>query len=204
MIEGQFDLFLGGHELIEGAVPGLELPEMDPDPLVLVPVGHEPPAPAIADEIGLQPAGQAVFAGRAGEAIGDQDEGPVGERHALGLAQRRVEDGPEPELVEQGAEGEDWPPGGGIEDIEIVVRICLRVGIVAEQAFQLGEHFGEQIHAAQIGDGALLDLAVVAIGFDDADILVHRAAGGPDFDGSEVHVVKYHDELTGNQAKKFG
>ena len=172
MIEGHLDLVLGGYELIEGAVPGLELLEMDPDPLVLVPVGHESPAPAIADEVGLQPAGQAVFAGGPGEAIGDQDERPVREWHALGLAQRRVEDGPEPELVEQGADSQDRPPGGGIEDIEIVVPRCPRVGLIAEQTFQFGEDFGEQIHAAQIGHGALLDLAIVAIGFDDADILV--------------------------------
>jgi hypothetical protein len=51
---------------------------------------------------------------------------------------------------------------------------------MAEQAFQLWEDFREQVLAAQIGNGALLDLAVVAIGFDDADVLVNRAAGGPD------------------------
>jgi hypothetical protein len=39
----------------------------------------------------------------------------------------------------------------------------------------------------------LLDLAIVAIGFDDTDILVDRAVRGPDFDGSEVHVAEYHD-----------
>ena len=64
---------------------------------------------------------------------------------------------------------------------------------MAEEALELGKQLDEQIFAAQVGEGALLDLAVVAIGFDDADILVDRAVGGPDFDGSEVHVVKYHD-----------
>ena len=38
MIESDLDLFLGGHELIEGAIPGLQLPEVDPDSLVPVPV----------------------------------------------------------------------------------------------------------------------------------------------------------------------
>ena len=71
MIEGHLDLFLGGHELIEGAVPGLELLEVDPDSLVLVPIGNEPAAPAIAEEVSLQPAGQAMFAGGADEPIGD-------------------------------------------------------------------------------------------------------------------------------------
>ena len=47
----------------------------------------------------------------------------------------------------------------------------------------------------------MLDLAVVAIGLDDADILVDRATGGPDFDGSQVHVVKYHDKYRRNQGQ---
>jgi hypothetical protein len=64
---------------------------------------------------------------------------------------------------------------------------------LTEPAFQLGEQFGEQVFAAQVGDGALLDLAVVAIGFDDADVLVNRTTGGPDLDSSQVQVVKYHD-----------
>ena len=34
---------------------------------------------------------------------------------------------------------------------------------------------------------------MVANGLDDADIVVDRAIGGPDFDGSQVHVVKSHD-----------
>ena len=66
MIKGHLDLLLGGHELVEGAVPGLELLEVDPDSLVLVPVGHEPAAPAIAEEVGLQPAGQADVRWRGG------------------------------------------------------------------------------------------------------------------------------------------
>ena len=81
--------------------------------------------------------------------------------------------------------------------------MCLGVDLMAEQTFQLGENLGEQVFAAQIGNGALLDLAVVAIGFDDADVLVNRAAGGPDFDGSEVHVVKYHDATGGNQGENW-
>jgi hypothetical protein len=64
---------------------------------------------------------------------------------------------------------------------------------LAEQSLELGQHFRAEILAAEVGEGALLDLAVVAIGFDDTDILVDRAIGGSDFDGSEVHIAKYHD-----------
>ncbi len=94
VIQGQLDLLLGGDELIQRAVSTLELLEMDLDPLVLVPARHEAPALSVADEDGLQPAGQAVFTGRADQAIGDQHERPVGEGYTLGLAQSRVEDGP--------------------------------------------------------------------------------------------------------------
>ena len=137
MIEGHLDLLLGGHELVEGAVPGLELLEVDPDSLVLVPVGHEPAAPAIAEEVGLQPAGQAMFAGGPDESIGDQDERPIGERHALSLTERRVEDGPQPELVEQGPHDEDRPPGGGVEDVGVFGLGGVR-SVPAEEPLELG------------------------------------------------------------------
>jgi hypothetical protein len=67
------------------------------------------------------------------------------------------------------------------------------MGILAEQALKLGKQLHEQVLAAQLGEGALLDLAVVAKGLDDADIFIDRAVGGPDFDGSELHVDEYHD-----------
>ena len=113
-----------------------------------------------------------MFAGRPDQPIGDEDERPVREWHTFGLTELRVEDGPEPELVEQGADGQDRPPGRGIEDVKIVIPRCLGVDLMAEQTFQFGEDRGKQVLAAQIGNSALLDLAVVAIGFDDADVLV--------------------------------
>ncbi len=63
------------------------------------------------------------------------------------------------------------------------------------------EDLSKKVLATQVGEGALLNLAVVANGLDDADIVVDRAIGGPDFDGSQVHVVKYHDGNRGNQGQ---
>jgi hypothetical protein len=94
-------------------------------------------------------------------------------------------------LVEQGADGEGRPPGGGIEDVGIGGPGFGR--IAAEESAELGEDLDEEVLAAEVGEGALLDLAGLAEGLDDADVLVEGAAGGPDFDGSQVHVVKYHD-----------
>ena len=54
-----------------------------------VPMGDESPAPAITEEVSLQPAGQTVFAGGPDKAIGDQDERPIGERHILSLTKLR-------------------------------------------------------------------------------------------------------------------
>ncbi len=178
--------------MIEGAIPGLKLLEMNPDPLMPVPARHEPPPLTIADEIGLQPPSQAVLAGGTDEAIGDQYERPVSKRHALGLAQSLVEDGPEPKLIEQGPDDKHRPPGRGVEDVG-VFGLGEVWAVLAEQPLELGQDLNQEILAAEVGEGALLDLAAVAIGFDDADILVDRAAGGANFDGSQVHVVKYHD-----------
>ena len=193
VIKSQLDPSLGGHELIERSIPGFQLAEVNADSLGLVPAGNEPSAPSITDEVGLQPAGQAVFASGMNQAIGDQNKGPVGKRHPSGFAQCRVQDGPQSQLVKEGPDRKDWSPGGGIDDVQIVGVGGLRAGVLAQQTLELGEDFGEEVFATQVSDGALLDLAVLAIGFDDTDILINRAAGGSDFDGSQVHVVKYHD-----------
>ena len=81
----------------------------------LVPMGDEASALAVADEVGLEPAGQAMLAGRGDESVGDEHEGAVGEGNAFGLPEVLVEDRPEAQLVEQGADDEDRSPGGGID-----------------------------------------------------------------------------------------
>jgi hypothetical protein len=117
VVERHFDLVLGRVELIEGAVPGVELAGMDADPAALVPMGNEASALAVADEVGLEPAGEAVLTGRGDEPIGDEHEGAVGERDVFSPAEFLIEDGPEAELFEQGPDDEDGSPGGGIDDI---------------------------------------------------------------------------------------
>jgi hypothetical protein len=72
MVERQLDPVPGREELVEGAIPGIELAGRDADPPPLVPVGEEASSPAVADEVGLEPAGQAVHAGRGDEAVGGQ------------------------------------------------------------------------------------------------------------------------------------
>src|SRR5262249_45296742 len=159
-----------------------------------VPVRKDPPAPAVTDEIGLQPGGQPVLAAGLDQSIGDQDEGPVGEGDAFGAAQMGIQDGPEAQVIEEGADGQDRSPGRGVEDVKILGLRGLGSGFLAEQPLELGQQFPQEIFATQIGHGVLLDLAVETMGFDDPDVFVDRALGGPDFDGAEVHAMNYHDE----------
>jgi hypothetical protein len=101
-----------------------------------------------------------------------------------------VEDGPEAQLVEQGADDKDGSPVRGFAESGIVGITSLP----GEESPELGEHLDEEILATEIGDDALFDLTVFAVGFDDADVFVDGAAGGADFDGSRVHAIQYHDE----------
>src|SRR3954451_10514555 len=117
VVEGDFDPALGREELVEGAVPGVELAGMDADPAAPVRVGEEASALAVADEVGLEPAGEPVLAGRGDEPVGDEHEGAVGEGDAFGVPEVLVEDVPEAQLVEQGLDDEDGPPGRSIADL---------------------------------------------------------------------------------------
>ena len=187
MIQRHLDSVLGPEELVEGAVPGVELAGMDADAAPAVPMGEEAAALPVADEVGLEPTGQAMLTGRGDEPVGDQREGAVGEGDAPGFAEVLVEDVPEAEPVEEGADDEDRPPGGGLTDVECGRIAGLFVGIAGEEASELGEDLDEEVLAAEVGDHTLLDLTVLAVGFDDADVLVDGAAGGADLDGSGIH-----------------
>jgi hypothetical protein len=109
-----------------------------------------------------------------------------------------VEDGPKAELVEQGPDDEDRPPGRGIDDLGIGGRGVFGPA-AGKESLEFGEDVDEEVLAAEVGDDALLDLAAVTVGFDDADLFVDGAAGGADFDGARVHESDYHDETRGHK-----
>ena len=88
---------------------------MHPHAVALVPVGHEAAPHAIADEVGLEPTGESVFAGGTDQPIGDEHEGAVGERDALGSPQVSVEDVPEAKLLEESPDSEYRSPRRGID-----------------------------------------------------------------------------------------
>ena len=160
MIKGHLDLLLGGHELIEGAVPGLELLEVDPELACAGASWARTGGPG--DRRGSQsPASRpGDVAGGADEPIGDQDDA----RSANGTpwpyrrTSRMVHS---PELVGQ-ADGEDRPPGGGVEDVGVfgltdVARSPPR------NRWNLGR-ISTKRSLRRGRRGCVLDLAVVAIG----------------------------------------
>jgi hypothetical protein len=160
------------------------------DTAALVPMGQETTALAITDEVGFQPACQPMFAARMAKPIGQEDESAIREgRTFLGLAKQGVEDGPQAELVKEGADNQNGSPGGGFEDVDVTVRFTGPRWFALEEALQLGQQDGEEVLTPEIDDGALFDLTVLAKGLDDTDILVDRAIGRRHFDGAEVHGV---------------
>ena len=190
VIQRHFDAVFGRVELVEGAVPGVELARVNTDPPALVPVRKEASALAITDEVGFEPAREPVLTGGGDEPVGDEHEGAVGEGDAFGVPEVLVEDGPEAQLVEQGTDDEDGSPVRGFAEAGILGITRLP----GEESPELGQHLHEEILSPEIGDDALFDLTALAVGFDDADVFVDGAAGRADFDGSRVHGNQYHDE----------
>src|SRR5262249_9890317 len=192
--EGDPDGAVGGSEPVKSAVPSVELLEVDLHASSAGPARHEAPAVAITEEVGLQPAGQAVFAAGAHETIGNEDEGPIGIRDlssilpGFGLSQVLIENLPECELVEQGTDQEDRTPGPGFENVH-VGGLIHEAWFPAQDTFESREERLQEILATQVGDDPLLDFAVFAIGLDDANVLIDGAAGGRDLDRADVHAV---------------
>src|SRR5262249_56348082 len=75
LVQGYFDGALGGDESVQGAVPGLQLLEVNLNTALPRPARHEAPALPITDKIGLQPARQAGLTPRTHQALADQHEG---------------------------------------------------------------------------------------------------------------------------------
>ena len=190
MVERDLDLGLRLDEHVQRAIPRAELTMMHLHASLLLPVRHEASPLPIAHEVGLQPTRQAVLAGRPNQAVGQQDERALGKtRPFLGARQKRVEGGPKPELIEERPHSEHRPPSRGINDLDGIRIFSDRRRRAEQHALQVGEQSGEDVLASEIGDDALLDLAVVPIGLDDAHVLVDGAARGRNFDGADEHGV---------------
>jgi hypothetical protein len=88
------DVRFAHQQLVERAIPLLELAHLDPHPRrptgealpIIAPRRNKTAAIAIADKIGLQPARQSVLAARCGQPIGDQHQGAIAQRRSVTTA----------------------------------------------------------------------------------------------------------------------
>jgi hypothetical protein len=164
------------------------------DATAALPTRHKAPSVPVTDKVGLQPTRQAVFAAGPYQAISDQHESAIGIRNLgdivaeFGSAEMLVEDLPEAELIEQGPDEQNRPPVPGIENVH-VGGLVGQAWFAAQDAFELGQKGLQEVLATEVGDHALLDLAVLAVGFDDADVLVDGPAGGGNFDRADIHEI---------------
>ena len=107
---------------------------------MLVPLWNKSPPLAITNEVGLKPAREPVLTGRRDQSVRDQYEGTVGKRDSFGSSQMLVEDSPKVQLLEQGAENEDWSP---VEDIAEVGFSTLGLSIASEKPSQSRKHLNK-------------------------------------------------------------
>jgi hypothetical protein len=149
VVQRHFDLFLGLVQLIERAIPGVELAGVHPHPITLVPVRNESPPHAIAHVVGLQPTTQTMFACGTDQPIGDEHKRSVRERNTFSSPETLVEDAPEAELLEEGPDRENRSPRRGVEDLRIGRCDFLRIALTAQESLELGKDRGEQILAAK-------------------------------------------------------
>ena len=70
-VQRHFNRLFVQQQMIQRAIPALQLRQVDLHPPTLLPARHIAAAVAVADVIGLQPIGQGVFARRPRQAVGD-------------------------------------------------------------------------------------------------------------------------------------
>jgi hypothetical protein len=135
----------------------------------------------------FQPPGQAVLATRFTQAIGHQHKGllcnvvPLPRRPAE-LADALVEIDLLPQVTCQ----QHGPPREGLSASHLVGKGEAFPAVLAEGSYQLVQPIAEQIQPPQAGDDALFGTPVVAVSFDDLDVVILLAAAD-DFLGACEH-----------------
>ena len=126
-----------------------------------------------------------MFARRRCQAIGDQYQGALAERHAIAAAPAQLSEGAgEPQFVPEMARGQHRSPVPSRERFDLFIdENLLRLCCAVQQSVELVdiEMCGQQIDAAKIENRPVLGLScVVAISLDEPQILVLNAfaAGG--------------------------
>jgi hypothetical protein len=144
------DLRLAGEQLVERAIPLLQLPRSDPHPRrqaglafgVVAPCRDETAAAAVADKIVLQPLRQRMFASWRRQSIGDQHQRTIAQPHRVAAIRPRqlIEHRFKAELAPHRTRRQHRPPVPRAERADIIARDTAIVGRFAvQQAAKLVE-----------------------------------------------------------------
>jgi hypothetical protein len=114
------DLRLACEQLVERAIPLLQLPRFDAHTWcsaglalgVVAPCGNEAPAAAVADKVILQPPRQCMLAAGGRQPIGNERQRPIAQAHrrAAIVLRQMVEHGIKPELAPHRPRRQHRPP----------------------------------------------------------------------------------------------
>src|SRR5215813_14130818 len=194
------DPCLAFKQLIERSVPPLQLARLYAHPRCLAGFALRVIAPCrdpasslpVADKVGLQPSGETVFAARRDEPIGNQHKGSITEGCAIVAATPAgaVKHARQAEFDPQAARDKYWAPVPSVERLNVfAAQIFARLIFPMQQSIELVEieMRSEQILAAEIDDRAMLILAVLATGFDDAHVLVLDPLGAGGANHAQIH-----------------
>src|SRR5712672_3692986 len=208
------DLILVFEQLIERAVPLLQLSCLNPHPwgsahlpfAVVTPSGYPLPAIAVADEVGLQPACQPMFARRCSKPIGNQHQRAITRPRAVTAARthKPINRCLQAEFLPPVTCDQHRSPIKGCDRFHIlaanadfVVYHAVAAGLAVPQLHHLVEveMCRKQVTASEIEDGAMACLAFLTKGFDHAHVFVLDAFATGGADHAQEHGLLQHLSL---------
>ena len=199
VIQRQLDATLVQIQVIERAIPGLQLPQVDLDSDVLFPARNVAPSLAVADIIGFQPAGQRMLASRPCQPIGQQRQHSAGPiivgiffGHQFGPAATGVQDVPQAQLLKQMARHQQGSPSAGLQNFPGTGRCQLMArlrGVVfpPQKPIEHRQHGVQDVASPQIGDDLLPDVSIFPDRLDNPHAFMHRAGRTGNFDRADEH-----------------
>lgn len=182
-VQSLFDLLLGRQQRIQRAIPLVQLletnlhPLLFGDPLSREPIGFPSPPTTVADEGVFQPPSQTMFTLRFAQAVGHQHKGHL--RHLVLLPARRAkrcEDLTEIHLIPQVPCQQDRSPRERFSAGHLLSKGELFPAVFAERGHQVIELVVHHVQAPEVGENSLLGPSVVAVGFDDLDVVIFLVA----------------------------
>lgn len=158
---------------------------------MLLPDGLVTTSATIANEVGLQPSRQSMFAGWLREPIGDQYQGAthpvimrIFSRNRWGTVSRPIEQTTQPQFLSQRVDDQRGSPGAGVQNLDIPLQAQLTrqlafrfLAFPLKQSLELRQDRLQRVSASKVRDDLLTALALLADRRHHAYVFTHGAAG---------------------------